>query len=436
MTALRLWVRLGRATGPRATDVLSAVAFAFATAALLAVLGGVNAFRLRFETGAVDPTVGMFVLTLSGVASALLLPAVWTLAQAAVRLAIARRDDRLAALRLAGATRGQVTAMAVLDAVAQALVGGLVGALLALAVTPGIARIEFQGLPFTAAELLPPWWVWLAAIGAVVLIALGAALASLRRVHVTPLGVAQRVRPKRLSLWRMLGFGLAVAAYVVVVGSGWIDAGMAVSLTLISILVLSYSLIGPLVIQGVAWLVAKGARSPATLLAARRVVDDPRGAFNVVGAMAIAVMAGGFASLAPATAGGAPDQMSQDIATGAALTIAIAGVLGAVLAGIAQSAKVLDQRREHQAMHRMGVELPTMRAAIVRQVTLPLVVAVGGAAGVALLLIVPTFMLWLSSPDSVLMWALISVLSVVAVLGATASALPLVRRVATEPAPA
>ncbi|WP_404799867.1 hypothetical protein, partial [Agrococcus baldri] len=90
MTAVRLWARLLRATGPRATDVLSAIAFAFATAALLAVLGGVNAFRLRLETGAVDAASGGFVLTLAFVAAALLLPAVWTLAQAAVRLAIAR----------------------------------------------------------------------------------------------------------------------------------------------------------------------------------------------------------------------------------------------------------------------------------------------------------------------------------------------------------
>lgn len=435
MTAVRLWARLLRATGPRATDVLSATAFAFATAALLAVLGGVNAFRLRLETGAVDEASGAFVLTLAFVAAALLLPAVWTLAQAAVRLAIARRDDRLAALRLAGATRGQVTAMAMLDAVAQALAGVLVGAGLALAVTPVIARVEFQGMPFTVAELLPPVWVWLAAGAAVVTIALVAALASLQRVHVTPLGVAQRVGAKRLSLWRIGGFALAIAAYVVVSVLHLIPVELSVSIVLISIVVLSYGLIGPLVIQGVAWLVAKGARSPATLLAARRVVDDPRGAFNIVGAMAIAVMAGGFASLAPAMAGG-NDPMSVDMATGAALTIAIAAVLGAVLAGIAQSAKVLDQRREHQAMHKLGVDLPVMRGAIVRQVALPLLVGVGGAAAMALLLILPSIAMWIATPDSVLMWMLMAAGAVVITLGATACALPLVRRVATEAVPA
>ncbi|WP_051222598.1 FtsX-like permease family protein [Agrococcus lahaulensis] len=435
MITLKLWARLARATGPRATDVLSAIAFAFATAALLAVLGGVNAFRMRLEEGRVDPLDGQLVLTLSFVAAALLLPAVWTLAQAAVRLAIARRDDRLAALRLAGATRGQVSAMAVLDAVAQALVGVVVGAMLALAVTPGIARIEFQGLPFTVAELLPPAWVWLAAAGAVLLTALGAALASLRRVHVTPLGVAQRVSPKRLSLWRILGFAIAAGAYVAVVVLDLVPAELSVSIALISVVVLAYSLIGPLMIQGIAWLVAKDARSPATLLAARRVIDDPRGAFNIVGAMSVAVMAGGFASLAPAAA--APgDALAVDMATGAALTIAIAGVLGAVLAGIAQSAKVLDQRREHQAMHRMGVELPVMRAALVRQVALPLVVGVGGAAAVALLLILPSFMLWWSSAGSVITWALMAVGAVAVTLGATAAALPLVKRVATETAAA
>ncbi|MGM1029281.1 MAG: FtsX-like permease family protein [Actinomycetota bacterium] len=435
MTALRLWARLARATGPRATDVLSAIAFAFATAALLAVLGGVNAFRMRLEHGVVEPGDGGFVLTLAFIAAALLLPAVWTLAQAAVRLAIARRDDRLAALRLAGATRGQVTAMAVLDAAAQALVGVLAGAVLALAVTPAIARIEFQGMPFTVGELLPPLWVWLAAAGAVLAIALAAALASLRRVHVTPLGVAQRVRGKRLSLWRIGGFALAAIAYIAVVVHNLIPVELGVSVALLAIVVLSYTLIGPLVIQGIAWLVAKGARAPSTLLAARRVVDDPRGAFNIVGAMSIAVMAGGLASLAPVSA--APDDpLAVDIATGAVLTIAIAGVLGAVLAGIAQSAKVLDQRREHQAMHRMGVDLPVMRAALVRQVALPLVVGVGGAAGVALLLILPMFAFWIASPQSIITWALMAVGAVVVTLGATAAALPLVRRVATHHAAA
>lgn len=435
MSTLRLWARLARATGPRATDVLSAIAFAFATAALLAVLGGVNAFRLRLETGAVEPGDGGLVLTLAFIAAALLLPAVWTLAQAAVRLAVARRDDRLAVLRLAGATRGQVTAMAVLDALAQAVVGVVAGAGLALAVTPALAQIEFQGMPFAPGELLPPVWVWLAAAGAVMATALAAALASLRRVHVTPLGVAQRTRAKRLSLWRIAGFGLAAAAYVAVVVLDLIPAELSVSIALLAIVVLSYSLIGPLVIQGIAWLVAKAARKPATLLAARRVVDDPRGAFNIVGAMAIAVMAGGFASLAPVMA--APgDALSVDISTGAALTIAIAGVLGAVLAGIAQSAKVLDQRREHQAMHRMGVDLPVMRAALVRQVTIPLVVGVGGAAGVALLLILPMFMFWIASPDSVITWVLLTIGAVVVTLGATAAALPLVRRVATAHAAA
>ncbi|GAA1423199.1 FtsX-like permease family protein [Agrococcus citreus] len=435
MSTLRLWMRLARATGARATDVLSAIAFAFATAALLAVLGGVNAFRVRLETGVVEPADGGLVLTLAFIAAALLLPAVWTLAQAAVRLAVARRDDRLAALRLAGATRGQVTAMAVLDALAQAVVGVVVGAGLALAVTPAIAQIQFQGIPFAPGELLPPAWVWLAAAGAVIATALAAALASLRRVHVTPLGVAQRVRPKRLSLWRIAGFGLAAVAYVAVVVLDLIPAELSVSIALLAIVVLSYSLIGPLVIQGIAWLVAKAARRPATLLAARRVVDDPRGAFNIVGAMAIAVMAGGFASLAPVMA--APgDALSVDISTGAALTIAIAGVLGAVLAGIAQSAKVLDQRREHQAMHRMGVDLPVMRAALVRQVAIPLVVGVGGAAVVALLLILPMFMFWIASPESVVTWVVLTIGAVAVTLGATAAALPLVKRVATETAAA
>ena len=73
MTAIALWARLARATGPRATDVLSAIAFAFATAALLAVLGGVNAFQVRVAEGRVDRFDGELIVTLALVAAALLL---------------------------------------------------------------------------------------------------------------------------------------------------------------------------------------------------------------------------------------------------------------------------------------------------------------------------------------------------------------------------
>ena len=77
-----------------------------------------------------------------------------------------------------------------------------------------------------------------------------------------------------------------------------------------------------------------------------------------------------------------------------------------------------------------------MRAAIVRQVTLPLIVGVGGAAAVALLLILPTIVIWINSPASVITWALMAVGAVAVTLGAAACALPLVRRVATETAAA
>ena len=49
------------------------------------------------------------------------------LAGSAARLAASRRDARLAALRLAGATTGQVVRLTALDAAGQALIGALIG---------------------------------------------------------------------------------------------------------------------------------------------------------------------------------------------------------------------------------------------------------------------------------------------------------------------
>src|SRR5699024_12282115 len=114
-----------------------------------------------------------------------------TLGAAPARLAMARRDERLAALRLAGATTRQVSALTLFEACSQALLGALIGVAGYFALIPIVQLVEFQQHPFSYAELLLPWWALpLAAVGVVAVAAVSAG-SSLRKVSISPLGVAR-----------------------------------------------------------------------------------------------------------------------------------------------------------------------------------------------------------------------------------------------------
>lgn len=130
---------------------------------------------------------------LAAFASLLLIVPLVALAGSAARLAASRRDARLAALRLAGATTAQVTKLTALDAGGQALLGALVGIAGYFALIPAIMLLDFQNQHFTFEQL----WVGLPALAAVTvgvtLLALISALVALRRVAFTPLNTVMAV---------------------------------------------------------------------------------------------------------------------------------------------------------------------------------------------------------------------------------------------------
>ncbi len=117
----------------------------------------------------------------------------------ATRLAAARREQRLAALRLAGATTGQVGVVAAVEAALAALGGVAVGFALFFALRPRLARVPVDGASFYPSDLrLSIGWAVTVA-SAVLALAVGAAIVSLRRVRISPLGVARRARRSRAS---------------------------------------------------------------------------------------------------------------------------------------------------------------------------------------------------------------------------------------------
>ena len=179
MSAFALW-RLFHRPGSRGsaghTSVLAIIAFAAATTIFLTVLGGVHGFMWRASA---DHTIGCAInldackpgtaeiwkqrianphsldqyatayVVLAFFACLLLIVPFVALAGSAARLAASRRDARLASLRLAGATTGQVIRLTALDAAGQALVGALIGVAGYCVLIPLIMLLHFQNQTFT-----------------------------------------------------------------------------------------------------------------------------------------------------------------------------------------------------------------------------------------------------------------------------------------------
>ncbi len=217
--ALRVWWVLRRGVGREShiPAVLAVVAFAVTTAALLVCAGGLSGFRSRADVAGTDSAE--YYVTLAWVACGVMVVPVLTLGGLAARLAASRRDQRLATLRLSGATSGQVVVMTLAEAVGQALLGGVLGVVLYAAVLPGLARLDFQGRPFTVGELWVGVPVVLLVLAAVTLLAVVSGLVGLRRVVIGPLGVTARVSPPRLRWWRVVAVFVLLAGWLVVARS-------------------------------------------------------------------------------------------------------------------------------------------------------------------------------------------------------------------------
>jgi hypothetical protein len=398
--AVSLWWRLRRAAAAddRVPGVLAVVSFAVATAALLVCVAGLSAFEARnpvppgHSTGlSIDEAmIGDLYVTLAWIATTCMVIPILTLGGVAARLAIARRDQRLAALRLAGATSAQVTVMTLAEAAAQALVGALTGVVLYLAVLPIVARLTFQGRTFDLSELVLPLGQTAAVVGAVVVVAIVSGASSLARVAISPLGVAARTSPKRLSILRVLVAAAAGAAWVLVITPMKEPERLTIVLVLGAV-ILAVNAVGPWVVMVAGRVAARIAPTAATLLAARRIADDPKSTWRAVGALGLAVVVVGFTSLAQVDDPGTPLEayLSADLGTGALVTLVIITIVGATSTGVVQAARVLDQREQYRALALAGTGERSLHRARALEVALPLAMTIALSAGFVLVLMLP-----------------------------------------------
>ncbi|MEU1573460.1 FtsX-like permease family protein [Streptomyces collinus] len=226
----------------------------------------------------------------------LLVMPVVVLASAAGRLGVARREQRLAALRLAGATPRQILAMTAVEAAGVGAAGALAGALAYVALLPALAELPYGVGAWYTSQL----WVGLPRFAAVVLAVTAlitvSAVTMLRQVAKAPLGVAQQANPRSIRLIRLLAF-VAVLAYIWATTG---DSGQLKPRQLLALLALFYGafwLFGPWVVDRLGRIVGRRAKRPATLLAARRLSDDPRAAWRTVSGLVLAGFVAGFFSV-------------------------------------------------------------------------------------------------------------------------------------------
>jgi hypothetical protein len=224
-------------------------------------------------------------------ALALLLPVLVFIGTAA-RLAAARREQRFAAMRLVGATPRQIAVISTAEASIAALCGVAIGFGLFYGIRPALTDVAFTGQRFAPGDLsLGLIDVVVVAIGVPIAAALSARFA-MRRAQISPLGVTRRVTPPAPRAYRLapLAAGTAELVYFVVVGHPKSTGGQTWAYLSGGFLVIAGLVVaGPWLTMVGARSVARRAQRPAALLAARRLADNPSGAFRTVSGLIVAL---------------------------------------------------------------------------------------------------------------------------------------------------
>ena len=231
----------------------------------------------------------------------------------ATRLAAARREQRYAAMRLVGATPRQINLIASVDACVGALLGTLLGIGVFEAIRTGVNDLAVTGARFFPDVVRPDTTDFAAVLVLVPLASALAALWSLRRVRISPLGTSRRVSPPPPRAWRLLPLLLGLALFIGplaflkpirpnVSGAGPSSRTITAAEAGVLLIMVGLVLSGSWLTLQLARMLGRFAKGPAALLAARRLADNPKAAFRAVSGLVLAVLIGtAVGGLVPST---------------------------------------------------------------------------------------------------------------------------------------
>ena len=392
---------LARRTLPTSQATLPVLAFAASAALFLLIAGGIHAFYLwlggdastatSVEAGSgtknTAHTLQPLYLMLAWVSGFLLLTPLFTLGASAARLSARRRDDRLATLRLLGASTRQLTLYTMLDSVIYAAVGFVLGFIVYLILVLPFGMLRFQNIPLGPENMLLPLPIVLVCGFVSLIIAATSSLFGLSKVTISPLGV--RTRSDKPSLGKralILGCALLVVGFIGAIASHIMNLaadsmgsngfvlvlvttimfGLPILLTMLAV-----DLIGGFVVGLYARIRVRTARTPATLLAYRSILESPRAAWRQVSGVAmttfIAALIGPVLgqlfreSTSQARRNVHDDTLLNDMWQGLFLLMFLSYLLVALSALLNQSAAIYERGSLYSSLRMMGTEAAVLK---------------------------------------------------------------------------
>ena len=423
---------LARRTLPTSQAVLPVLAFAASAALFLLIAGGIHAFytwlggdastATSVESGSgtknTAHTLQPLYLMLAWVSGFLLLTPLFTLGASAARLSARRRDDRLATLRLLGASTRQLTLYTMLDSVIYAAVGFVLGFIVYLILVLPFGMLRFQNIPLGPENMLLPPPIVLVCGFVSLIIAATSSLFGLSKVTISPLGV--RTRSDKPSLGKralilgcvllVMGFVGAIASQVIMnlaadsMGSNGFVLVLVITIMFglpILLTMLAVDLIGGFVVGLYARIRVRTARTPATLLAYRSILESPRAAWRQVSGVAMTTFIAAFVgpilgminSASGVEEGSAESYLIGDMLQGLVLVLFLSYLLVALSALLNQSAAIYERGSLYSSLRMMGTEATVLKRSRRIVVFGPLLLVSCMSAVVAL----PLFVLLLGS---------------------------------------
>lgn len=383
--------RTQRATGERWVGRLSVAAFTLSTWMLCTLAGGTWMLYQRHLnphdtlTDAADgPGVSLSLsyVFLGIFACLLVVPTLLGLLTQAARTNLGGRETQLAALRLIGATANEVRGMMILDSMRQAVVGLVLGTVLYVVSVPAWSLVSLQGKRMGTWEMFT-WWlvpvVWLV----VVCFAAGSVWLALRRVAITPLGVARKIPPKGQSI---IVFTLAIVAAIALyryMSTITIAPGADVAeFTMVLVVASQILIVNGAIAVGVIQLVARLSYwlpGASHYVATRRVGRDVRATWRRVTALFFVAFIAGIGAWISAVPTAEDDplihMMSTDISAGVAVTATFGAVLLAASTLLTQSLAVVEQKYLTQALYFMGAPTAFHTRVAIREIGVPMFMA-------------------------------------------------------------
>ena len=393
---------LARRTLPTSQATLPVLAFAASAALFLLIAGGIHAFYLwlggdastatSVEAGSgtknTAHTMQPLYLMLAWISGFLLLTPLFTLGASAARLSARRRDDRLATLRLLGASTRRLTLYTMLDSVIYAAVGFVLGFIVYLILVLPFGMLRFQNIPLGPENMLLPLPIVLVCGLVCLIIAATSSLFGLSKVTISPLGV--RTRSDKPSLGKralilggvllVVGFIGAVASQVIMnLAADSMGANGFVLVLVIAIMfglpilltMLAVDLIGGFMVGLYARIRVRTARTPATLLAYRSILESPRAAWRQVSGVAmttfIAALIGPVLgqlfreSTSQARRNVQDDTLLNDMWQGLFLLMFLSYLLVALSALLNQSAAIYERGSLYSSLRMMGTEAAVLK---------------------------------------------------------------------------